>query len=355
MRKNNVLTLRPFHYVTPSISTMTIGMLCALLPHIIMLVVTSSYQSLFIIFSCILASFGAEAIDAYLVRKRTMNIPVTLLQGILIGMLLPSMYPVVAVFFIIFVTLFIAKYPFGGIAGSWINPVAISIVMAYFVGAIWFPTFIISPLYLQSQNVSLMLIHDGVFPICPLDSAVTSFLNNKVFSPLGTNIPDGYVSLLWDTGAAIPAFRFNFFTLLGSLVLCSLRSLRLEAPVSFIFTYGFLVWLLCPVFAGGSLASGDVLLALFTGGTLFSAFFVLPWFGTVPMTVVGKIFYGILTGIAAFFISGYGLSSVGAMFSIFCGNIFSLLIQMMEHWQSEKKLMGDTHPHHQNPQTQEHN
>ena len=352
MRKNNVLTLRPFHYAAPSISTMTIGMLCVLVPHLVMLAVTSSFQSLFIILSAVLASFAAEVIDALLIRKRAVTIPVTLLQGILIGMFLPSVYPVVAVFFIIFVILFIAKYPFGGIAGSWMNPVAISIVMAYFVGAIWFPTFIISPLYLQSQNVSLMLINDGVFPICSLDTVITGFLNNKVFSPLGTNIPEGYISLLWDTGASIPAFRFNFFTLLGSLALYSVRSLRMEAPVSFILTYGFLVWLLCPIFAGGSLGNGDVLLALFTGGTLFSAFFVLSWFGTVPITIAGKIFYGILTGIAAFFISGYGLSSVGAMFSIFCGNIFSLLIQMIEHWQGEKKLSNLMNPH---PQTQEHN
>lgn len=352
MRKNNALTLRPFHYATPSISTMTIGMLCVLIPHIVMLVITSSLQSLFIILSSVLASFGAESFDAILIRKRSVNIPVTLLQGILIGMFLPPMYPVVAVFFIIFVTLFIAKYPFGGIAGSWVNPVAISIVMAYFVGAIWFPTFIISPLYLQSPNVSLMLINDGVFPIYSLDAIITGFLNNKVFSPLGTNIPEGYISLLWDTGAAIPAFRFNFFTLLGSLVLYSMSSLRIEVPVSFILTYSFLVWLLCPIFAGGALGNGDVLLALFTGGTLFSAFFVLSWFGTTPMTMAGKIFYGILTGIAAFFISGYGLSSVGAMFSVFCGNIFSLLIQMIEHWHGEKMLANTVHP---KPQTQEHN
>lgn len=352
MKKNNVLTLRPFHYATPSISTMTIGMLCVLIPHIVMLAITSSFQSLFIILSSVLASFGAESIDAIFIRKRSINILVTLLQGLLIGMFLPPMYPVVAVFFIIFVTLFIAKYPFGGIAGSWVNPVAISIIMAYFVGAIWFPTFIISPLYLQSQNVSLMLINDGVFPICSLDAVITGFLNNKVFSPLGTNIPEGYISLLWDTGAAIPAFRFNFFTLLGSLVLYSMNSLRIEASVSFILTYSFLVWLLCPIFAGGVFGNGDVLLALFTGGTLFSAFFVLSWFGTTPMTMAGKIFYGILTGVAAFFISGYGLSSVGAMFSVFCGNIFSLLIQMIEHWHGEKMLSNTVHPQ---PQTQEHN
>lgn len=345
MKKNNTMTLRPFHFVTPSIFSMTVGMLCVLVPHIVMLFVTASFNSLLIILACVLASCSAEAIDAILIRKRRLNIPVTLLQGILTGMFLPSAYPVVTIFIIIFVTLFIVKYSFGGIAGAWVNPVAISIVMAYFIGAIWFPTFIISPLYLQNHNTSLMLINDGMFPICTLDSSVTSFLNSTFFSRLGTNIPEGYISMIWDTGATIPAFRFNLFTLIGSLVLFSTQSLSWEAPLSFITTYCFFVWLLCPIFVGGNLASGDIILALFTGGTLFTAFFVLSWFGTVPMTQVGKIIFGVTTGIASFFISGYGLSAVGAMFSVFCGNIFSLLIQMAENIYSEKKL---SHPVRQN-------
>lgn len=352
MRKNNALTLRPFHYVTPSISTMTVGMLCVLIPHLVMLIITSSFQSLLIILACGFASFVAEALDAYLVRRRTMNIPVTLLQGVLTGMFLPANYPVVSIFFIMLVTLFIAKYPFGGIAGSWVNPVAISIVMAYFVGAIWFPTYIISPLYLQSHNASLMLINDGVFPVFALDTTITNYLNSNIFSRLGTNIPEGYISLLWDTGSTIPAFRFNLLTLLGSLILFSIRSLNWEVPVSFIFTYSLFVWLLCPVFVGGSIGNGDIILALLTGGTLFMAFFVLSWFGTVPVTVSGKIFFGALTGIAAFFISGYGLSPVGAMFSVFCGNIFSLIIQMIEHWRGERQFIPAVQSH---SHTQEHN
>lgn len=346
MKKNNAMTLRPFHFVTPSIFTMTGTVLCVLVPHILMLFFSASFDSLLIIFATLLSSCLAEAIDAFLIRKKDFNIPVTLLQGVLIGMFLPSTYPVVTIFIIVFVTLFIAKYSFGGIAGAWVNPIAFSIVMAYFIGSIWFPTFIIAPHYLQSNNTSLMLINDGLFPICSFDAPLTSFLNNTIFSHLGVNIPEGYVSMMWDTGAIIPAFRFNFFTLIGSLVLFSTRCLSWEVPLSFIITYCFMVWLLCPVFAGGSLASGDIILALFTGGTLFAAFFVLSWFGTVPMTPTGKIIFGVTTGMASFLISGYGLSAVGAMFSVFCGNIFSLIIQMLEHLYSEKQLSLSTRPHH---------
>ena len=353
MRKNNTLTLRPFHYVTPSISTMTILMLCVLCPHIVMLFVTSSFQSLLLILSCILSSFAAEAIDALLIRKRTPNIPVTLLQGILTGMFLPPSYPVVTVFLLTFITLFIVKYSFGEIAGSWVNPVAFSIVMAYFIGALWFPTYIISPMTLQAHNASLIMIKDGVFPVHSFDMVITGFLNSTVFAKLGTNIPEGYMSLLWDNGAVIPAFRFNLFTLIGSLVLFATRSLSWEVPVSFLATYSFLVWLLCPIFAGGSLGNGDIILALFTSGTLIAAFFVLSWYGTVPMTVVGKLCYGISTGVAAFFIAGYGLSAAGAMFSVFCGNIFSLLIQMIENYYREKQLNWPVRP--QTHHLQEHN
>lgn len=346
MRKANVLTLRPFHYVTPSISTMTVMSLCVLAPQVLMLFLTGSFASLSILLACVLASCAAEAVDALLIRRRAYNVPVTLLQGVLTGMLLPPAYPVATIFLIILMTLFIVKYPFGGIAGSWVNPVAICVVVAYFIGSIWFPAFIIPPQYLQSHNTSLLLINEGMFPALGFDPAVTDFLNGAVFSRLGTNIPEGYVSLLWDTGATIPAFRFNLLTLLGSLVLFSTRSLGWEVPLSFLLSYSLLVWLLCPLFAGGAVGNGDVILALLTSGTLFTAFFVASWFGTAPMTAAGKVAFGTATGVAAFLISGYGLSAAGAMFSVFCGNICSLLIQMVEHVYSERRLGRDPQPVH---------
>lgn len=338
MKNSSAISLRPFCFIFPSLNMMTTCMLCVLVPHIIMLFVTSSYSSLFLIFCSIFASFCAETLDKILLRKKNIDIQISILQGVLIGMLLPASYPPATIFITIVFTLLVFKYAFGGIAGSWINPVAIVILVSYCVAPSFFPLVSLSAEQLQAQNTSLLLIQDGILPVHRFDSVVTDFLNNYVFSFLGTTIPEGYVSLLWDSGAAIPAFRFNLLTLFASLVMFSFRIIDCAVPLFFLLVYTVLVKLFCPLFAGGTIASGDIILSLFTGGTLFTSFFVLPWFGTIPLTVFGRVVYGCIAGVAAFFISGYGMSSAGSMFTVVFANIFSLFIQLHEQKKSRASL-----------------
>ena len=70
---------------------------------------------------------------------------------------------------------------------------------------------------------------------------------------------------------------------------------------------------LSPVFSGGVPMQGDMILALLTSGTLFAAFFLMQWFGTIPMTRRGKIIYGFAGGIIAFIFSGCGTSPIGSI------------------------------------------
>lgn len=338
MKTKDSVKLEPFHYVFPSIPMVALVTIVVLLPQIFMLFFTESYKSLVLIASCISASLIMEFTDSFFLRKKRGFYSLALLQGILIGMFLPESYPIATAFFIVLLTLGISKYVFGGIAGSWMNPTALTLVVAYFIGALWFPHYVIPGEYVQSQNTSLILINEGVFPIQTFDPSVTGFFNDVVFSKLNANISEGYVSLLWDSGATIPAFRFNILTLIASIILFSIKGLSWEVPVSFIFVYALLVRLFCPLFAGGPLGGGDVILALTTGGILFTAFFVLPWFGTVPRSRRGKLLYGILVGVIAFFLSGYGLSAIGAVFSVFYGNICSVFIQVFENKKTEQKL-----------------
>ncbi len=344
MKKNNIVTLRPFCYIRPSLDTMTAGVIAVLVPQLVMLFVTDSYRSLILLGCTTAASVLAECIDAAALRHKRGDWNVALLQGLLIGMFLPASYPFASAFFIALCTLLVAKYAFGGLAGSWINPVAAVIIIAYFVGAVWFPAYSVPAGYLQTRNVSLALIQDGVIPTLPADSSVTAFLNETVFAFLGTSIPDGYVSLLWDSGAAVPAFRFNILTLIASLVLFSFRMLHWVVPACYVAVYAVLVKFFCPVFAGGTVGEGDILLSVLSGGTLFTAFFVLSWFGTTPLSPGGKVFYGVFAGVASFFISGYGMSPVGAMFTVLSANMISPVIQLCERMRSKATLYAKQLP-----------
>lgn len=342
--KNKIISLRPFCFLTPSVSTISVTILCILLPQILMLFLTRSFNSLLLLCCSITASLATEAVDKLCIRKQHFSVLPVLIQGILIGLFIPADYPPVAFFFLTAIMLLLTKYVFGLHAGSWINTTAATIIAAYFIGSVWFPAVHVPVEQIQSPNMSLLLIQEGVLPVYRFDSAITGFLNEHIFSALGTAVPDGYISLLWDSGSAIPAFRFNILTLIGSLFLFSFRILDALIPALFIGVYLGLVRLFCPVFAGGMFGTGDCLLALLTGGTLFTAFFILPWFGTVPMTTCGKVFYGIFAGIAAFFISGFGLSTAGAVFTVFSANIVSVLIQFFEQKMSDSVLYSKKLP-----------
>jgi Na+-translocating ferredoxin:NAD+ oxidoreductase subunit D len=332
------VSLRPFKFLEPSVHTQSLAILIVLLPQIFMLLLSESFASLIVLASSFLASFAAEGIDCALHRKNHFSGLTPSVQGIIIGLLLPSTYPPVSVFAIIFITLLIAKYAYGGFANAWVNPVAITITVAWIIGMSKFPPFQVTFEQLQIHNPSLALIHDGVFPTLPFDTRITAFLNSYVFRMFGVSIPEGYISLFWDSQSLIPAFRFNFITLLSSIVLFATNSIGSIIPAMYLIVYSILVAFAGPLFYHGAPGQGDVLLALLSSGTLFCSIFVLEWYGTTPVTQWGKIIYGISAGIICFFITGCGTSPVGSVFTVLIANIFSPVIQYIEDRMSEKYL-----------------
>ena len=162
-----------------------------------------------------------------------------------------------------------------------------------------------------------MAIQKGNISLISNDAKITSYLNTKILSHAGVELPDGYITLLWDTVSSIPTFRFN---IIGSFI-----------PFLFITLYGLFVHLFSLKFFGGDFAQGDILFALLSSGTLFASFFILDWFGTTPLSVIGKIVYTLIAAILALFIAGCGTSPVGIMFTILCANIISPLIQLCEN------------------------
>lgn len=324
------VTLRPFNYITPSVGSTKISILLLLIPQIIMLFVTKSSGSLILLAVTIVASLASEGIFNAFVKATQFDWLTTTIQGILIGMLIPSQYPPVALFFITVLTLILTKYAFGGFANSWVNPAVITVAVAYFIDMSAFPMYLVSVQELQSRNSALSLIQSGDISMVSCDSAITSFLNRTIFRIAGVAIPEGYISLFWDCNSVIPAFRFNFITLLSSIILISFDMVEIVIPACFILIYSLLVKFISPLIIHGIPCQGDILLALLTSGTLFSTLYLLQWYGTTPVTTVGKIFYGCISGVMAFLVMGCGTSSAGYVFTVLIMNCISPIIQVVE-------------------------
>jgi electron transport complex protein RnfD len=202
------------------------------------------------------------------------------------------------------------------------------VVLAYFVGPQFFPPFLVTKAQLALENPSAVFA--AGLPRLALDAPLTERINTLLFSFTGTVVPQGTVTLLWDAHSAIPAFRFNILTLGTSAILIALDALIWFIPLISLSTYLVLVWFFVPLICGSGIGGGDVLLAAMSSGTLFAAFFLSQWPGTLPLSRRGKVCYACATGLLFFVFAGGGTSPVGAVFTVLAANMVSAVVQFAE-------------------------
>lgn len=322
--------INPFVYVRPSISAVTVRILVLLLIQVVMLLLTKSYDAAILIGTTALGGIAAASVNFLIYHEKPFQFLNIIVQGIFIGFLLPQEFPVVVAFFITFFTLIISRCIFFKSVNCWINICCVAVMIAWFIGRQYFPQFIITKDLISLKNSSVYLLQNGSFPIYSLDSTITSFLNEKVFSIFKVTIPEGFVSLLWDTNSSIPAFRFNLLTIISSVIIFADNAFSFIIPTLMLCVYAVLIRLFAPIFFGGSFNQGDIILAFLTSGTLFCSVFLIQWYGTVPIFLSGKIILGILAGIIAFLVTGAGTSPIGMVYTVLITNFVNIFIRTFQ-------------------------
>lgn len=339
--KNRKFLIRPYSYINSSLFSVSVRILVLLMVQVLMLFLTKSYSSVFIILLSVLASVAAELSWSKITLSSPLanhSLLVSIVQGLIAGLLVPATYPLIPVFLVVFFTMILTKYFFGGYAYAWVNPAVFSVIVLWIIGSEFFPPFMVTFDTLALRNPSLSLIESGAFALAKFDSSVTEFFNNTVFALFKVSVPEGYVSLFWDNHSIIPAFRFNFITLVSSVFFLSENSVDMIIPGVFLFVYSIMVRFISPFFYSGLIFQGDILLALLTSGTLFCAFFLINAYGTVPFSIGGKFIYAAFVAVTMFFVAGCGTSSSGMIFTVVIANLISIIIQQFESYFERKKL-----------------
>lgn len=336
--KRTPVLLKPYFFQKPSISAISIRILIMLGLQILLLFATESFKAVGVITASTLGAACAAVVVHFVKKTQGFTSLILIIQGIFIGMLLPETYPVITVFFLAFILLCIDKIIFSETVNSWLNVVCVIVIIAWSIGGVYFPESLISNDILSVKNPSSFMVKNGYFPLADFDNAVTNVLNSTVLYWFKVTLPEGILSLLWDSHSIIPAFRFTLFTLISSIFLFSDDAFSGLIPAIFLFIYGLLVRFILPLVSVVPMAQGDLLLAFCTSGTMFTAVFLIQWFGSNPITLWGKILYAIFAGIVAFLIVGYGYSSIGMCYTVLICNIFNLVINVLEEKQNEKKL-----------------
>ena len=334
----NTVSIAPFYGTGSSITVKLFCIWAAIVPQIVFLFITKSTGAIAVMFAAIAGVMISELPDFIARKNVNLSIAYGLCAGTLTGFLIPSDFSPVSVFFITVFSMLIVKYVFGGICKSWLNPVVITVAFTWFISNLSFPSFQISMSDLAEKNPSLVFIQNVFSEINPLDERITFFLNDTAFKHFNVSIPSGYVSLFWDNLSVIPAFRFSVLVLAASIFLIASDTEDSLIPLLYIFVYSMLVKFVSPFFVKGVAMQGDILLAILSSGTLYTAFFLLQWPGTLPLTSGGKTIYGIAGGIIAFLFCGSGTSPVGSVMTVLFLNIMTPVIQSFEQGNVKKRL-----------------
>ena len=333
--KSGRISVKPFVYNIPSISSVSIRFIILLALQVIMLGVTKSYSALFVILATLIGSIGASVINYYVSKEPVFNIMNIIIQGLFIGLLLPETFPTFTAFVISLTTITISRcIVFKGV-NSWINTSTVAVIIAWYIGKKYFPSFEVTNELLGLRNTSVYLLENGTFPIYSFDSSITAWFNRYIFDFFKITIPEGFISLIWDSHSIIPAFRFNLLTIISSIIIFSDNAFSLIIPTTFLIVYSALVRLFVPFLFGGNFNQGDIILALITSGILFCSVFLIQWYGTIPVTVPGKYILGIISGIIAFVVIGCGTSPIGMVYTVLFTNIISMIIRVFEEKHNE--------------------
>jgi Na+-translocating ferredoxin:NAD+ oxidoreductase RnfD subunit len=165
-----------------------------------------------------------------------------------------------------------------------------------------------------------------------LDGQATDFLNASIFSRLGAELPKGYMDFIFFSGTGLIADRGTGALLLASLFLSLAIPNRQWISVSFLALYLVLVRIFGAVPFGGPLGEGDMLFALFSGGTAVAVFIL----AVDPATGTKSHGFALLLSLAlagtAFLFRYSAMESYGILYAVGAANVLVPLIRNAESW-----------------------
>ena len=246
------------------------------------------HAALVIAVSAAASVLGELLAEGILRRQFTLTDYSALVSGLILGLILPPNvpyhYPVIAGL----VSSVLAKALFGGIGKNILNPA------------------------MTGKLVLLLIFRDrmtdfsgGIFgELSPLQELAAG------------NTVDLRDMLLGRTAGCIGT-DFAAAILIGAALLILLDVIELDIP--FFYLLGFLIiWVLV---GGHGWDPYYVVAQMIGGGLLFTAFFMASDYTTSPVTVVGRVFYGLLTGAITAYCRVLGMGDSACVFGLLIGNL----------------------------------
>jgi len=341
MNRSWLVSPAPFFHTRPTVSRMSLVTAIALSPTLVCMAVAGDWRGLANVAIALVGSLAAELFQPATARKQDLRDGSVFVAALVAGLLFPTTINPIVCLGSTFTGYLVARVLFGGRGSGWLHPAAISVCIAYISGTAAFPVQTISSDSIRTVGEAFGALKLDNFAQLASDQSLTSSLNSGLLGALGIKLPEGYITLFCDLPSAVPAYRYNALVLVASIALLTLNVIDWVVPTVYLLSYSLLVYFLSLAPFTGVLGGGDILFALLTSGTLYTAFFLLPDCGTSPRTKLGRAFVGLVAGITAFGLCGPGLSPVGSAFTVVIVNAISPLVEYLEykrpHWSGESR------------------
>lgn len=313
-----IVSLSPHAHGTDSVEKNMYGVVLALMPALLVSFFLFGLGSVVVCLSSVAACMFFEwAISKYMMKRQpSLTDGSAIVTGLLLGMNLPSNFPIWMVLVGALVAIGIGKMTFGGLGCNPFNP---ALVGRCFL-LVSFPAAMTSwPM--AGQQTSYLDAETGATPLSLMKWAIksgdASILDQLPLSAemLLGNVSNGY-------GAGTIGEICALALLLGLAYMLWKKIITWHIPVSIIAT----VFVLCGLLHLANPVYANPVQVLLSGGLLLGAIFMATDYVTSPMTHRGQIIYGVAIGVLTVVIRNWGSYPEGMSFAILIMNAFTPLI-----------------------------
>lgn len=315
---NLIVSLSPHAHGTDSVERNMRGVVIALLPA---LLVSFYYFGLGSVVVC-LTSVAACMFFEWAIAKYMMKQPTSLtdcsamITGLLLGMNLPSNFPIWMILIGALVAIGVGKMSFGGLGSNIFNP---ALVGRCFL-LVSFP----AEMTLWPVAGQLTAYTDATTGATPLSIMKEAIKHGD--ARLLEQMPSAIDMLLGNTGNGLGVGTVGevcaLALLLGLAYMLWKKIITWHIPVSIIatvFVCSALMHVANPVFA-------NPFQVIFSGGLMLGAIFMATDYVSSPMTGKGQLIYGVAIGLLTIVIRNWGSYPEGMSFAILIMNAFTPLI-----------------------------
>lgn len=294
----------------------------------------------------LIAALVSEALASGLSRRWTLGDGSAVLTGLLIAAAMPPGVPAYIPATSAAFAVLIIKGAFGGLGANWMNPALGGVAFAYANWPVAMREYVLPRAVAGVDGVSAatplvfakglasgleMRVMDALrgasYPLSAIDSSITGFLNDSVFSRLGARLPDGYIDLAVGLKPGALGESALLAVLAGSIALMSLRLIKPLIPASMIAAFAVLVRVFGTGLPGESFLGGDVLFAMSGGSFLLVAFYMATDPVSSPVGRGAGAAYGAAIGALSFVFRRWGAYPEGVAFSVLIMNVLTPCIE----------------------------